>query len=124
MKSRTVAFFAFITFGLAIAGTLLLWHFASFYLIWSWLIAITVVTFFTFGYDKAIAGSKLIRVPELVLLALTLCGGTLGAFLGRIVFRHKTIKASFRVKFWIVIAIQVALIVLYALYIEPGMLRR
>ena len=124
MKSRPVAFFAFITFGLAIAGTLLLWQFASFYLVWSWLIAITVVTFFTFGYDKAIAGSQLTRVPELALLALTLFGGTLGAFLGRIAFRHKTIKPSFRVKFWVVIALQAALIVGYALYIAPEMPRR
>ena len=124
MKTRAVPFFTFFTFGLAIAGTLLLWQFASFYLIWAWLIAISGVTFFTFGYDKAIAGSKRPRVPEIILLALTLVGGTVGAILGRIVFRHKTIKASFTLKLWLVIALQVALIVLYVLYIEPEMLRR
>ena len=124
MKTRPVTFFAFITFGLVIAGTLLLWQFASFYLVWSWLIAITVITFFTFGYDKVIASSQFTRVPEIILLALTLFGGTLGAILGRIVFRHKTSKTSFRVKFWIVIAFQVAFIALYALYIEPELLGR
>lgn len=124
MKTRAVPFFAFFIFGLAIAGTLLLWQFASFYLIWAWLIAVNVTAFSTFGYDKAVAGSKRPRVPEIILLALTFVGGTVGAILGRIVFRHKTIKASFTLKFWLVIAVQVALIVLYVLYIEPGTLRR
>jgi uncharacterized membrane protein YsdA (DUF1294 family) len=124
MKTRPVPFFAVITFGLTILATILLWQYVSFDPVWSWLIAISAIAFFTFGYDKAIAGSKRTRVPEGILLALTFFGGTIGAVLGQIVFRHKTIKASFLVKFWILIAVQVALIVLYMLYIEPGPLRR
>lgn len=118
MKNRPTSFFAFITFGLTLAATLLLWQWASFDLVWSWLIAITVITFFTFGYDKAIADTKRTRVPEFILLALTFLGGTIGAILGRIVFKHKTSKASFRVKFWVVLLVQIALLVLYILYFE------
>jgi uncharacterized membrane protein YsdA (DUF1294 family) len=103
---------------LTIAATIVLWQYVSLALVWSWLIAITVITFFTFGYDKAIADTQRTRVPELILLALTFLGGTIGAILGRIVFRHKTSKASFRVKFWVVLVIQIALLVLYVLYFE------
>jgi len=124
MKTRAVPTFAVITFGLTILATILLWQYASFDPVWSWLIAISVIAFFTFGYDKAIAGSKRTRVPEIILLALTFFGGTIGAVLGQIFFRHKTVKTSFRVKFWGVIAVQVALVILYWLYIEPELLRR
>ena len=119
MKPRAGLFFAFVTFGLAIAGAILLSQYSrSLGWVWAWLIAINVITFATFGYDKAISASELTRVPEWVLLALTFTGGTLGALLGRLVFRHKTVKASFRLKFWLVIVVQIALIVLYVLYFE------
>jgi uncharacterized membrane protein YsdA (DUF1294 family) len=118
MKTRPTPFFAFITFGLTLAATLLLWRYASLALLWSWLLAITVITFLTFGYDKAIADTKRTRIPEFILLALTFLGGTIGAILGRTVFKHKTAKASFRVKFWVVLLVQIALLVLYILYFE------
>jgi uncharacterized membrane protein YsdA (DUF1294 family) len=76
----------------------------------AWLVAISIVTFLVWGYDKAIAGSGRLRVPERVLLALTFAGGTLGALLGMRVFRHKTIKASFRRRFWVAVVLQVALV--------------
>jgi uncharacterized membrane protein YsdA (DUF1294 family) len=119
MRRRPVGLFALLTFGLTIAGTFLLWQFSrSLGLLWAWLIVINLITFLAFGYDKAIAGSQRMRVPEIVLLALTFFGGTVGALLGRIVFRHKTVKASFRVKFWVVLVIQIALLVVYVLYFE------
>jgi|MudIll2142460700_1097286.scaffolds.fasta_scaffold666731_2 uncharacterized membrane protein YsdA (DUF1294 family) len=105
--------YGILTFGIAIILTLLLWGSLKTDIVLTWLIAITLVTFFAYGYDKAIAGSKITRVPESVLLALTLLGGTLGAILGMQVFHHKTSKESFRAKFWIVLLIQVALVILY-----------
>lgn len=36
----------------------------------SWLAAVTVITFLTYGYDKLIAGTSATRVPEKVLLTL------------------------------------------------------
>jgi uncharacterized membrane protein YsdA (DUF1294 family) len=85
----------------------------------TWLACSTVVTFAAFGYDKAIAGSKRTRVPEIVLLALTFFGGTLGALAGRAFFRHKTRKVRFRRQFWAVIGIQVLLLVAVLTILRP-----
>ncbi|MBE9507820.1 MAG: DUF1294 domain-containing protein [Chloroflexi bacterium] len=84
----------------------------------SWLIAITLVTFLTYGYDKAIAGSKRTRVPEAALLALTVLGGTIGALAGMRLFHHKTAKGSFHLKLVLVVAAQAALIVAYYVLVE------
>ncbi len=70
-----------------------------------------------------VAGTQHTRVPEAILLALALCGGTIGALLGMTVYRHKTIKASFRHKLWLVIVIQVALVVAYVIWIKPAIAR-
>jgi uncharacterized membrane protein YsdA (DUF1294 family) len=85
----------------------------------SWLVAITLVTFLVYGYDKLVAGSGRTRVPEAVLLALTFAGGTLGALLGRWLFRHKTRKTGFRIRFWLVVAVQIALLVAYFAWLRP-----
>lgn len=76
----------------------------------AWLLAVTVVTFVTYGYDKMIAGSGATRVPERVLLMLAFAGGTLGAMAGMKLFHHKTSKESFLERFWLVVALQIVLI--------------
>jgi uncharacterized membrane protein YsdA (DUF1294 family) len=80
---------------------------------WSWIFGVSIASFFTYGYDKSIAGRGVTRVPELVLHALTAVGGTLGSFLGMQVFRHKTQKTSFRIVFWAIVVIQIVVIVLW-----------
>ena len=81
-------------------------------LAWSWIFGVSIASFFTYGYDKSIAGRGVTRVPELVLHALTAVGGTFGSFLGMQLFRHKTQKTSFRLVFWIIVAIQIIVIIL------------
>ncbi len=109
--------FSLLTFGTAIALAAVVGGvFSGVDALWSWIIAITVITFLAFGYDKAISGTGATRVPEVVLLALTFFGGTLGALVGRPVFRHKTTKVSFRLKFWFVVGIQIALAAGYFLW--------
>jgi uncharacterized membrane protein YsdA (DUF1294 family) len=81
-------------------------------LAWSWIFGVSIASFFTYGYDKAVAGRNVTRVPEIVLHALTLFGGTLGSFLGMQIFRHKTQKNSFRIVFWAIVLIQIVVIVL------------
>ena len=81
-------------------------------LAWSWICGVSIASFATYGYDKAIAGRGVTRVPEIVLHALTAVGGTLGSFLGMQIFRHKTQKKSFRIVFWIIVAIQIIVIIL------------
>jgi uncharacterized membrane protein YsdA (DUF1294 family) len=48
-------------------------------------------------------------VPERVLHGLALLGGSPGAWAGMRLFRHKTVKGSFRAVFWFILAAQVAL---------------
>lgn len=85
----------------------------SFSLLDLWLIVINAVTFIIYSYDKAVAGWAWTRVPERLLLLLTLVGGTVGALLAMLLFRHKTSKAGFRLKFLLVILLQIALAIVY-----------
>ena len=58
---------------------------------WSWLIALSVVTFAAYGIDKGQAALfKGRRLPNNVLHGLALAGGFPGAILGRLAFRHKS----------------------------------
>jgi uncharacterized membrane protein YsdA (DUF1294 family) len=76
----------------------------------AWLVAVNLTTFGYYGYDKARAGSGRRRVPELVLHGLVLAGGTLGGYAGMWLFRHKTLKGPFRLVFWWIVVLQLALI--------------
>jgi uncharacterized membrane protein YsdA (DUF1294 family) len=80
----------------------------------AWLISINGVALLIYGYDKSIAGSESVemRVPEKVLLLLAFIGGTVGAWIGMQVFRHKTSKHSFQQQFWLVVLLQIVLIVI------------
>jgi uncharacterized membrane protein YsdA (DUF1294 family) len=84
----------------------------------AWLLAVNVVAFCYYGFDKWRARRGGLRVPEVVLHGLVFAGGTLGAYAGMRFFRHKTIKASFQFMFWFLVVVQVSLIaaVLYRLW--------
>ncbi len=81
-------------------------------LAWSWIIGVSIASFFTYGYDKSIAGHGATRVPEVVLHLLTAVGGTIGSFAAMRIFHHKTQKTSFQLVFWVIVIIQVVVIVL------------
>jgi len=85
----------------------------------NYLIAINVVTFAVFGYDKLIAPTQATRVPEAILLALTALGGCVGGIIARPVFRHKTLKVAFRLAFWLCVLVSIALIAAYYLWLCP-----
>ncbi len=48
-----------------------------------------------FGFDKQHAEAGRWRIAESTLLGMALTGGSLGAYAGRAVFRHKTRKMPF-----------------------------
>ena len=60
------------------------------------LIIINIITFFVYGLDKLKAVNHWWRIPEWVLLGLAVAGGSVGAYLGMMIFRHKTLKPLFR----------------------------
>ena len=113
---RPFTLFAILTFGasLALTAAWLLWLRLDPLL--SWLLAVNLVTFLTYGYDKRIAGSGRMRVPERVLLLLALAGGSPAALLGMRLFHHKTAKSSFQQKFWLVLLAQAILVIIYLLW--------
>jgi uncharacterized membrane protein YsdA (DUF1294 family) len=88
-----------------------LWQFTSLHPAWIYLIAVSVITFLFYGYDKFQARQNKTRIPEMVLHLLALAGGTIGAFLGQILFRHKTNKWQFQLVFILIILAQLGLIV-------------
>lgn len=62
---------------------------------WVWTLAWSTVAFLFYGYDKMQAKRGGWRVPEVVLLGLSLIGGFAGSALGMFVFRHKIRKPLF-----------------------------
>jgi uncharacterized membrane protein YsdA (DUF1294 family) len=71
---------------------------------------INLATMALYGYDKSIAGGRSLRVPEAVLHLLAFVGGSPAALLSQVLFRHKTVKASFRRMFWLIVVLQLALL--------------
>jgi uncharacterized membrane protein YsdA (DUF1294 family) len=64
---------------------------------WAWLVGWTLPAFAMYGIDKRQAERGGWRVPEVLLHGLALIGGVIGAWAGRLVFRHKTQKPVFLV---------------------------
>ena len=78
-----------------------------------YLAIITVVTFFAYGIDKWKAQHNRWRIPESVLLGLAAIGGSVGAWLGMQVWRHKTQHRKFKYGVPAIFVVQVALVVLW-----------
>ena len=63
----------------------------------AWLVGWSLPAFAMYGIDKRQARSGGWRVPEAVLHGLALVGGVVGAWVGRLVFHHKTREPIFLV---------------------------
>lgn len=57
----------------------------------------SVIAFLMYGADKMLAVKDMRRISEAVLLLIALVGGSVGALLGMIVFRHKTRHLKFQI---------------------------
>lgn len=73
-----------------------------------WYGVMSVVSFVLYWRDKRAAGPGSRRVSETALLTADLLGGWPGGWIGRRVFRHKTRKVSYRVRFYAVVLLHVA----------------
>lgn len=76
--------------------------------------AVNVVTFFIYGLDKSKAKAGQWRIPEAHLLFLAVIGGSVGALLGMRFFHHKTRKPKFRIGVPVILIIQ--LIIIYFVF--------
>jgi uncharacterized membrane protein YsdA (DUF1294 family) len=76
---------------------LLLWWVLGWSPLLAWMGGWTPVAFAAYGLDKRAAGRGGWRIPEAVLHGLALIGGVIGAWAGRVVFRHKTQHPMFLV---------------------------
>lgn len=79
------------------------------------LIYFLIVNGFTFlitGYDKYLAIKNKHRIPEKTLFAFALFGGSAGLLLAMLIFKHKTSKSSFIMKFSAIFLIQIMVVYL------------
>ena len=76
-----------------------------------YLIAINVIAFLTYGFDKFKAKKGKWRIPESSLLLLAIIGGSIGAWLGIKVWHHKTLHKKFKYGIPLIVIAQIAIVV-------------
>jgi len=86
-----------------------------------YLVALNLVAFAAFAWDKRASIRGDWRVPEDRLLALAFLGGSIGAKLAQMLLRHKIRKEPFRQQLNGILAVQVvAMAALFAVYVAAG----
>ncbi|MBB5767761.1 DUF1294 domain-containing protein [Xanthomonas euroxanthea] len=73
-----------------------------------WYAATSIVAMLTYWRDKRAAQRGGQRTPEATLHLIALLGGWPGALLAQQQFRHKSSKATFQLRFWITVVVNVA----------------
>ncbi len=68
-------------------------------------LAASVLAFVLYGVDKRRAGTGARRIPESTLHTVAFLGGWPGAFVAQRFFRHKTVKISYQIVFWLIVAV-------------------
>jgi uncharacterized membrane protein YsdA (DUF1294 family) len=81
-------------------------------LLLSTFLILNIIAFILIGYDKYLAKNNQHRISEKTLLSFVFFGGTIGSGLAMLIFRHKTSKGSYLLKFWSIVLIQIAFIYL------------
>ena len=69
----------------------------------------SALCFALYAVDKAAARAGRDRISESMLLSLGFIGGWPGAIVAQQVFRHKTVKRLFRLRFWLSVATNLAI---------------
>lgn len=82
--------FGSIAAALSIAGYVALDPSVEWAWYWVWAAAVSVATFLVYGLDKGLAKGSLGRAPEGLLNLLAIVGGAPGAWLGMVIWHHKT----------------------------------
>jgi len=98
-------------FIMTVGFVMFLFFYLGWHLIIAYLASINLSTLLFYGYDKMIAGSSLLRVPEWILHSLSIGGGSPAGLVAQKMFRHKTIKGSFQLVYWAIVIIQVLILI-------------
>lgn len=77
-----------------------------------YLILINFLGIASMASDKIRAMERRYRIPESVLLLISIIGGSIGSIAGMLLFRHKIRRAKFRIGLPVILIVQIALIVL------------
>ena len=80
------------------------------------LLTLNLLTFIIYGIDKFKAKKSKWRIPESTLLLLAVFGGSIGAWLGLQVWRHKTQHKKFFIGIPMILTLQV-IATIYILYL-------
>lgn len=81
-----------------------------------YLVVINVLAFILFGLDKRKAKKGRWRISEATLLLQAAIGGSIGAWAGMNLFRHKTLHKKFRIGIPLLFSLQLGLCILLYLY--------
>lgn len=84
---------------------------------------LSILSFIQMGVDKKRAKNKEWRIPEKSLWFLALIGGAPGSFFGMLFFRHKTKRWNFKIGFFLLMIVDLAIIILFE-WINTGNLER
>ena len=74
---------------------------------------LNTIAFIQIAYDKNLAKTQKQRISERSLLGFVFIGGTIGSGLAMLIFRHKTAKKSYLLKFWLIVIVQILITWLY-----------
>lgn len=77
-----------------------------------YILIVNSITFVTAGYDKYLATKNKHRISENTLFLMAALGGSAGLLLGMLIFRHKTSKTSFIIKFGLIFLVQMVFVYL------------
>lgn len=111
---------------LTILSCLIVWSFSGDLpgLIPPCFIALSLISYLVYGYDKSQAQSNGWRIPESTLHLLSLLGGWPGAMCAQHVMRHKIKKPSFMATFWMTVVLNCAALVMLSTPIGNELLRQ
>lgn len=76
----------------------------------TYILVINIIGFFAMGIDKFKAKRNAWRIPEKTFFGIAIIGGSLGAWLGMRIFRHKTKHWYFSLGIPAIFILQIALI--------------
>lgn len=83
------------------------------YWLYAMVFLMNVLSFALMGYDKHLAHYHQRRIPEAVLLCITLLTGAFGALCGMVLFNHKTRKTLFLITVPVLLFAQLAALAFY-----------